>query len=240
MKGDFSSLPIETREFEGITFYGKGNFSLLERPKVAILGSRRPLKYSRLYTYQLARLLSRKFVIVSGGAIGIDREAHLGAFPNTILVSPASPDLIYPKANRKLIEDIAREGVLLSLYPPTFHPRRYTFLERNRAIIQLSQWVIIPEGELKSGSANSYRLAKELGKEVWTLPHRLGESPLSHQIAREGGRVIHSLEEIGEELGLTGADSQREESSTSQPLSPEEEALKELFGETTRKFGKLI
>lgn len=228
-------------EWEGVHFWGVGRPELLEKEKVAIVGTRRPLKYSRLYTFKLAKLLAQKFVVVSGGAIGIDREAHLGALPNTILISPAGIDLYYPIANRELIDRVRREGLLLSPYPPGFRPRRYTFLERNRIIISMAQWVVIPEGTLSSGSFNSYRHSRELGKEVWTLPHRIGESPLSELIAEEGGRVIWSLEKVAQELGVSGeGEKERKESEGVKKRDPIQEAMEELLGKRERKFGRLL
>gem|GEM_PF-3325379 len=254
-----------TIKVENKLLYYRGNLSLLNRPLVAIVGTRRPLKYSRTITYQLARLFASAGIgVVSGGAEGIDREAHLGSFPNTVLVSPSSLDHPYPKGNRGLIERIGREGVLLSQYRENFLPRKYTFLERNRIIIQMASLVIIPEGKEKGGSANSYRLAKELKKPVWTIAHRMGDSPLSLKIVSEGGWAIWTLDwlekylkEVSKEMGIS-TDSRVLEKGL-EPYwsrdtlfgkgtsggglfgaeldsSPEREALRELFSDTPSKF----
>jgi DNA processing protein len=226
-------------EVGGERLYYRGRLELLNRPIVAVVGTRRPLQYTRQLTRQITSRLSQLGVaVISGGAEGVDREAHLGAFPNTILVSPSSLDIPYPKSNRELINRIGREGLLLSQYREKFTPRRYTFLNRNRVIISLAQVVIIPEGDIKGGSANSYRWAKELRRPVWTIPHRWEESRLSFKILEEGGEVIWSwkkLEELLRRYSLISPSTpslfEEGEVTPSHPLSPEERALKELFGE---------
>ena len=89
--------------FCGYNFYYKGDISLLELPKIAILGTRRPSRYSKEVTAQLSKILSKKYVIVSGGAMGVDAIAHKNA-SKTIMVSPAGIDIYYPKVNSSLIK----------------------------------------------------------------------------------------------------------------------------------------
>jgi len=96
--------------FKNYTLFYKGNIKLLNQKKVAIVGSRKASKYTKEITYLLAKKLSKKFVIISGGALGVDTEAHQGAFPNTIFVSPSSLDIIYPKANENLIKNIYKDA----------------------------------------------------------------------------------------------------------------------------------
>ncbi len=85
-----------------------GNIELLDRPKVSIVGSRRPFGYVKEFTQKIANNLAKRGVItVSGGAMGVDAIAHLGAgVDNTILVSANGLDIIYPKVNSNLIKDI--------------------------------------------------------------------------------------------------------------------------------------
>lgn len=191
---------IKIDEFE--LFY-KGNLDLLNKPKIAIVGTRRPSKYTRQITFELAKKLSQKFVIISGGAIGVDNEAHKGAFPNTILVSPSSLDIIYPKQNESLIKNIYKEGLAISEYEKDYKPFKFTFLQRNRIIVKLAQFVIITEADLKSGSMRSFEWAKKFNKKIYVIPQRIGESEGTNYLAKEGlAEVIYNIDEFVKNLGI--------------------------------------
>ncbi|MEO1958680.1 MAG: DNA-processing protein DprA [Nautiliaceae bacterium] len=184
-------------------FY-KGNLTLLKKPKVAIIGSRKATKYSKDTTYLLAKKLSKKFVIISGGALGIDTQAHKGAFPNTIFISPSSLDIIYPKSNENLIKSIYKEGLALSEYEKNFKPYKWTFLQRNRIIVKLADFVIIPEAELKSGSMRSFEWAKKYNKKVYVIPHRLNESSGTQYLAKTNqAEVIWDIDEFVNNFGIS-------------------------------------
>jgi DNA processing protein len=184
-------------------FY-KGNLTLLNKPKVAIIGSRKASKYSKEITYLLAKKLSSKFVIISGGALGIDTQAHKGAFPNTIFISPSSLDIIYPKSNENLIKSIYKEGLALSEYEKNFKPYKWTFLQRNRIIVKLADFIIIPEAELKSGSMRSFEWAKKYNKKVYVIPHRLNESSGTQYLAKTNqAEIIWDIDEFVDSLGIS-------------------------------------
>ena len=190
-------------KFEDFTLYYKGNIELLKKPKIAIVGSRRASKYAKEITKILAKRLSQKYVIVSGGALGIDKMAHLGAFPNTIFVSPSSLDEIYPKSNKELILSIYKEGLALSEYDKNFKPFKHTFLQRNRIIVKISDFVIIAEANLKSGSMRSFEWAKGFGKKVYVLPHRINESSGTRYLAKNNlAEVIWDVDEFCKSLGI--------------------------------------
>ena len=183
--------------------YYKGNIELLNRPKIAIVGSRRASKYARETTKILAKRLSKKYTIVSGGALGIDKAAHEGAYPNTIFVSPSSLDIIYPKSNKNLIDNIYKNALALSEYEKNFAPFKHTFLQRNRIIVKISEFVIISEANIKSGSMRSFEWAKEYGKKVYVLPHRINESSGTRYLAREKlAEVIWDIDEFCRNLGI--------------------------------------
>ena len=191
---------IKIDEFE--LFY-KGNLELLKKPKIAIVGSRKASKYTKEITYLLAKKLSKKFTIISGGALGVDTEAHKGAFPNTIFVSPSSLDIIYPKANENLIKNIYKNALALSEYEKKYRPYKYTFLQRNRIIIALSDFVIITEAQKESGSMRSFEWAKKYNKKVYVLPHRINESSGTRYLASKGlAEVIWDIDEFCKNLGI--------------------------------------
>jgi DNA processing protein len=190
-------------EINGFSLFYEGNLSLLNTPKIAIVGSRKASKYSKEITYLLAKKLSKKYTIISGGALGIDTEAHKGAFPNTIFVSPASLDNIYPKSNENLLKSIYEKGLALSEYEPTYKPRKYSFLQRNRIIVSLADFIIIPEANLKSGSMRSFEWAKEYSKKVFVIPQRLNESSGTNWLAHTNqAEVIWDIDKFCENLGI--------------------------------------
>lgn len=180
--------------------YFIGNINLLNNFKVAIVGTRRPNQYTQNITAMLSQRISKYATIVSGGAIGVDCIAHINSFPNTIMVSPSSLEIIYPKENIKLIKNIAKEALIISEYEKNYMPQRYSFLERNRIIIALSDIVILPQGDLNSGTSSSARLALELKKPIWTLPHRYKESELTNSlVAQNKANAIYDIDKFIEE-----------------------------------------
>ena len=167
-------------------FY-RGKTSLLSRPRVSIVGARKAYPYSRNITQQLALELSKRNVcVVSGGAMGIDAIAHLGAFPNTIAVLANGLDIVYPKVNKKLLEKMSEEALLLSEYEDGTEARAYSFVHRNRLVVALGEVLVVAQADLNSGSMRSVEYALELGKKIYVLPHRLGESEATIKLLHEG------------------------------------------------------
>lgn len=187
------------------TLFAQGKLSLLQNPKkIAIVGTRKPNPYTKLLTTHIAQLISKNGgVVVSGGALGVDIIAHLGAMPNTIMISPSSLDTPYPKTNASIISQIQSQALALSEYENNPSPKPYHFLERNRLVIALSDMVIIPQADLNSGSMESAKIALSLNKPIFTLPHRLGESKGTNQLlAQNKAKAIYDLNEwIQEHFG---------------------------------------
>lgn len=180
-----------------IELFYKGNLELLNSFKIAIVGTRNPNPYTRMLTTTLAKELAKYAVIVSGGAIGIDSIAHSAAFPNTIMISPSSLDIIYPKENAKLIKNIMDSALIISEYESGYYPHRHSFLERNRIVIAMSDIVILPQGDLKSGTSASARYALRLNKPIFTLPQRYGESSLTNSLLEQNkARAIYDIDEF--------------------------------------------
>jgi len=189
--------------FNNFNLFYKGDLELLNKPKIAIVGSRKASKYTKEITFLLAKKLSKKFTIISGGALGVDTEAHKGAYPNTILVSPSSLDIIYPKSNENLIKDIYQNSLAISEYEKNYRPFKHTFLQRNRIIVALSEFIIITEANIKSGSMRSFEWAKKYGKKVFVLPHRINESSGTRHLASTNeADVIWDIDEFCENLGI--------------------------------------
>ena len=189
--------------FNGFELFYIGDLSLLEKPKIAIVGSRKAGKYTKETTYLLSKKLSKKYTIITGGALGVDTQAHKGAYPNTIFVSPSSLDIIYPKSNENLIKNIYKNALAVSEYEKNYRPYKYTFLQRNRIIVALSDFVIIAEADKKSGSMRSFEWAKEYGKKVYVLPHRINESSGTRYLASTNqAEVIWDIDEFCKNLGI--------------------------------------
>lgn len=157
--------------------YFKGNLDLLYKPKIAIIGSRRATTYTKNCVLKLASMLKdADIVVVSGGAIGVDIQAHIASFPNTIGIFANGLDEIYPKNNEKIIKQIYENALAISENKANYKAKPYDFLLRNRLIIALSDVVIIAQADLKSGSMQSARLCKEMKKRLFVLPQRIFES----------------------------------------------------------------
>ncbi|MCK9490861.1 MAG: DNA-protecting protein DprA [Sulfurimonas sp.] len=176
-----------------------GNFSLLKRKKISIVGSRKPSKYSRSLTHQLASKLSKNGVcIVSGGAMGIDAIAHKAAGEaNTISVLPCGINIKYPSINKNLLCDIEKQGLLLSQFKKDFKATPWSFVVRNELVVALGDVLVVAEAELSSGSMRSVEFALKMGKEIYVLPHRVGESSGTNELLKQGkATAIYDVEEF--------------------------------------------
>ncbi len=157
--------------------YYKGQLELLKKRKIAIIGSRRMSIYTKNCIFELAKLCKNAGIcVVSGGALGVDITAANAAFPNTIAVFANGLDEIYPKSNKKYIENIYQEALALSEHEGNYMPKPYDFLLRNRLIIALSEVVVIAQADIQSGSMQSARLALSMNKPIYVLPQRIKES----------------------------------------------------------------
>jgi DNA processing protein len=157
-------------------FY-RGDLSLLDHPKVSIVGTRKPYAYTRQYVNALSNALAKRGVsVVSGLAMGVDALAHEGAFPHTIGVLANGLDIIYPKVNKKLIEKMYANSLILSEHVDGEEARSYSFVHRNRLVVALGEVLVVAQADAYSGSMRSVEFALEMGKKIYVLPHRLGES----------------------------------------------------------------
>jgi DNA processing protein len=177
--------------------YSIGDRALLKRPKVSMVGTRRPSNYTKQFTYALAKSLSSRGVcIVSGVAMGVDAISHNGAgAENTIAVVANSLDIRYPAVNRSLIEQIENRGLMLSQFAPTFRATPWSFVVRNELVVALGDVLIVTEADEASGSMRSVEFALKMGREIFVLPHRLGESMGTNQLLDSGlAKPIYDIE----------------------------------------------
>jgi DNA processing protein len=141
---------------------------------VAIVGTRRPtwagIEISQRFACELAEA---GFVIVSGLAMGIDASAHLAALKacgRTIAALGCGVDVLYPARNKKLRDEIAAKGTLLSEYPDGTEPATWRFPERNRIVAGLCAGVIVVEGGAKSGALITAKRAVNCNRAVFAVP----------------------------------------------------------------------
>jgi DNA processing protein len=191
--------------------YFVGRRELLNRPALAIVGSRNATAQGRDNARAFARALADAgLTIVSGLALGIDAAAHEGALAgagSTLAVVGTGLDRVYPARNRELAHAIAATGGLLSEFPPGTPPRDINFPRRNRLISGLARGVLVVEAALASGSLITARYAGEQGREVFAIPGSI-HSPLSkgcHKLLREGAKLVETAQDILEELGMGGS-----------------------------------
>ena len=187
--------------------YVKGKIELLSNPKkLAIIGSREATDYSaESIKTILPPLINEEFVIVSGLAKGADTLAHeitINLGGETIAVLGTGLFHVYPKQNTKLANEMEKNQLLLTEYPPYITPQKWNFPMRNRIISGLSKGVVITEATKKSGTVSTMEHALENGKEVFAIPGSI-HSPLSigpHMLILEGAKPVWDGHQILEEL----------------------------------------
>jgi DNA processing protein len=187
--------------------YVLGNVELLNRHVLAIVGARRPTPYGNQMAERLAKdLAARGLVIASGLARGIDASAHRGALSSgsgtTIGVLGCGIDVVYPKENKKIFEEIEKRGAIITEFPMGTFPAPQNFPIRNRIISGMSLGVVVVEGAQYSGSLITARLAMEFGREVYGVPGNATQ-PSSfgpNQLIKQGAKLVTSWEDVVEEL----------------------------------------
>jgi DNA processing protein len=188
------------------TLFYRGNKNLLQQKKVAIVGTRQPNQYTKQVTFELASKLSRVGVcIVSGAAMGVDALAHKGAgSSHTIAVMANGLDVIYPQVNRSLIEEIEKNGLTLSQFEAEFKATKWSFVVRNEIVVALGDVLIVTQADVNSGTMRSVEFAKRMGKKIYVLPHRLGESLGTQQLLSSGdAEAIYDIDAFVGQYGDT-------------------------------------
>lgn len=189
--------------------YYKGNLDLLDRRKVSIIGSRKPNQYAQQMTHRLASELSRVGVcIVSGGAMGVDAIAHRGAgSDSTIAVLPCGIDLHYPAVNKSLLECIENSGLSMSQFDPGFQATNWSFVVRNEVVVALGEVLIVTQADIDSGSMRSVEFALEMGKKIYVLPQRIGESEGTNRLLADGkAEAIYDIDTFVRKFGMVNSE----------------------------------
>ncbi|MEI6480896.1 MAG: DNA-processing protein DprA [Candidatus Saccharibacteria bacterium] len=206
----FTSVNQLAQGVETLFYLGDSFLELLDKPCVAIVGSRKVSPYGSFVTTQLATELARAgVVIISGLALGVDSIAHHAAVKaggKTIAVLPCGLDTIYPASHRNLAKQILQNGgALVSEYDiGGGTPQKYQFIARNRIIAALSQVVLLTEAAAKSGSLHTAHFALELGIDVVAVPGNI-TSPTSagtNGLLKVGAQPVTDTADILELLGI--------------------------------------
>jgi DNA processing protein len=186
----------------------RGSLKAAGKLSVAIVGTRKPSPYGLVVAEKLAKdLTALGITIISGMARGIDSAAHRGALAGngrTIAVLGCGPDVVYPRENKKLMEDIINNGAVVSEFPPGTQPEAWRFPVRNRIISGLSQAILVVEAAEKSGALITADFALEQGRDVMAVPGNI-VNPLSrgpHRLIKQGARLIEGAGDVLDELGI--------------------------------------
>jgi DNA processing protein len=185
----------------------RGATSLLSRPAVAVVGTRHPSPYGSGMAEMLARDLAvRRLLIVSGMARGVDSCAHRGALAArmpTVAVWGTGIDVVYPKENKKLAEEIlAMGGAIVSELPMGTFPAPQNFPRRNRILSGLSVAVLVVEAAENSGTRVTARCAAEQNRDLFAVPGNVTSknSWTPNTLIKQGAKLVATWEDVWEDL----------------------------------------
>lgn len=185
-----------------ISLYVKGNIEKLNNKNIGIVGCRECTTYGKKSAEYFAYNLSKQNInIVSGLAKGIDSYAHLESLNtgNTIAVLGNGLDIIYPKENLELANEIIkRGGTIISEYPCGTKPDKMKFPARNRIISGISSGIIVIEAKEKSGTLITVDFALEQGRDVFVVPGNINSinSVGTNDLIKQGARLVTTYEDI--------------------------------------------
>lgn len=185
----------------------RGDAALLSKPALAVVGTRHPTPYGTGMAEMLSRDLAlRGLIILSGMARGVDTAAHKGALAAkrpTIAVWGTGVDVIYPKENKSLAEQIvAGGGVILSELPLGTFPAPQNFPRRNRILSGMSIGVLVIEAAEYSGTRVTARCALEQNREVYAVPGNVTTKNAwgPNLLIKQGAKLTSCWEDVWEEL----------------------------------------
>jgi DNA processing protein len=185
----------------------RGKVSLLSRPAIAVVGTRHPSPYGAGVAEMLSRDLAvRHLLIVSGMARGIDSCAHRGALAArmpTVAVWGTGIDVVYPKENKKLAEEIlASGGAIVSELPMGTFPAPQNFPRRNRILSGLSVAVLVIEAAENSGTRVTARCAADQNRDLFAVPGNVTNknSWTPNTLIKQGAKLVATWEDVWEDL----------------------------------------
>ena len=190
-----------------IVLYAIGNIELLKNINIAIVGSRKCTEYGKTVSEAFSYLLAKNnFTITSGLACGIDSAAHIGctfAKGNTIAVVGTGLDIIYPKENKELMNNIIKNnGLVISEFPLGTKPDKLNFPRRNRIISAISDGVLVVEAGQKSGALITVDFALDYGKNIYAVPGNIlsNNSKGTNELIKDGAKIVTNISDILEDF----------------------------------------
>lgn len=185
----------------------RGDARLLARPGIAVVGTRHPTPYGNGMSELLARdLAARRLLVISGMARGIDSSAHKGAMAArmpTLAVWGTGIDVVYPKENKKLAEEIlATGGAIVSEVPMGTFPAPQNFPRRNRILSGLSVAVLVVEAAENSGTRVTARCAADQNRDLFAVPGNVTNkgSWTPNTLIKQGAKLVATWEDVWEDL----------------------------------------
>jgi DNA processing protein len=193
-----------------ILFWIKGNAEALSKPGVAVIGTRNASTYGKKQAERLSTQLAEEgLCIFSGLAYGIDTIGHqsaLKAGSPTVAVLGSGIDNLYPKSNADVANQIVKSGgAVISEFPPGTMPDKGNFPLRNRVVSGLSLGVVVMESGIKGGSMITAELALDQNREVFAVPHPLGNpsgTGCNYLIKKGAAKLVQVVEDILVELPI--------------------------------------
>jgi len=234
---DDPSYPPRLKEIYDppLVFYVRGNPEVLTQPGVAMVGTRHPTPYGSGMAERLAcDLAAQGLVIISGMARGVDTASHRGAISakgKTVAVLGTGVDVIYPKENSRLSEQIvALGGAIISEFPLGTSAFPQNFPIRNRIISGMSIGVLVVEAAEYSGTRITARCALEQNRDVFAVPGNVTNKNSwgPNTLIKQGAKLVATWEDVWEDLPaevrlvLTPASRGESEEHDSASLFPDE------------------
>lgn len=216
------------------------------RKSVAIVGARGRSAYGSQVARSLAKRLAQVEVdVISGMALGIDTDGHMGAIDGggqTYAVLGCGVDICYPRRNQFLYDQIPEHGGLISTYPIGMKPIPALFPQRNRIISGLSDYVVVMEARMKSGSLITADYAMEQAREVYALPGRITDelSQGCNHLIQQGAGVFAGVEDFLKEMQLAGASADGQMDFRKNLLEKDETLVYSLFDFHPLGLGSMV
>ncbi len=246
--GDASYPPMLAAIYDPpAVLFARGEMPPVDGPCVAVVGSRKASGYGTYVAHALGEELGRLGItVVSGAAYGVDGKAHQGclrAGGHTVAVLGCGVDRVYPPGHEGLLQEVAKQGCLLSEFPPGTGPLPWHFPYRNRIIAGLSHVVVVVEASQRSGALITAEIALEEGREVMAVPGPIG-NPLSrgtNGLIQKGAKLVMEVSDICEELPMEALKkieeksrsrsyvSRGEENPVAEPLCDDEKTCLEIL-----------
>lgn len=198
-------LKLKRMPYPPLTLFLWGNISLLESRKIAIVGTRHPSNEAKKITFEFSKYFAdMELTVISGGAEGIDTEAHKGALNSrigkTICVCGTGFFHPYPPQNHSLFDEIRElNGLLISEHLPNFSGSRFSFIQRNRITSGLSDALLICASGKTGGSMVQTKIANEQHIPIFCLAMDMNIQPnvgIATAIKKFGAQEIHTPQEL--------------------------------------------